>query len=809
MKKRNFLIFFFWVFVLIPIVFVFCLFKLQKEETLPPVSMLDAPPEMLASLIFSDNGDTIGRYFRINRTSSTYKSISPYVIDALISTEDERFYDHSGIDFIALARAVFFLGKAGGASTITQQLSKLIFTLQAREEKKGKKEKAIIKDNSILSRINEKVKENIIATRLEKRYCKEEIIKMYLNQFDFLYNAVGIENASKVYFNKKTKDLSIEEAATLVGMCKNPSLYNPYTYKIKNYRKKIAYEKNIKQNDVSTIEINKLREKDSLRIHNRRNQVLMQWLKNSEKNNPRLKNKLSRKKYDSLKKKPIIVSYQRVDHKKGIAPYFREAIRNEVTKILRTKDKKGSYTYTKSNGKPYNLYEDGLKIYTTLNLNMQKHAEFAVDHHMRKNLQPAFDKNNEKLKLGLFSKRIPESTINLIIRNGRKSSDRYRNLKKIGLNDQEILDNFKKPVEMSVFSYSGDIDTTMSPDDSILYYKGYLHAGLISIEPQTGFVKAWVGGVNFNHFGYDHVRLGKRQVGSTIKPFVYCTAINQGVVKPCTKLSGEPKKVGIYDTNGVFTGRYWKPRGGSAGTVRTGLISSSNPATASIMGMLGGYAGPRILQKHLNRMNIFFPSTQVTPAMCLGSIDVSLFNMIGAEAVFVNNGLYVKPQTILRIEDRSGKVIYSAKQITREVFDETAAFETLQMMKGVVEGGTGRSLRSTKDWGGIKYPTGGKTGTTQNNSDGWFMGLTPELVTGVWVGAEDRAVRFKSMRWGQGARMALPIYGYYMQKVYADPSINISKENFPIPDNYNPLKYSCKDEEELEKNNIEENPFSI
>ncbi len=803
MKLKHLFIGLYWVFILSPIIAIYCLFSFQPEEELPPVSMLDAPPEMLASLVLADNGDTIGRYFKVNRTSTTYNAISPYVIDALISTEDERFHDHSGIDFRALARAITHFGKAGGASTITQQLSKLIFTLQQREERKNKKiEKS---NNSIVSRINEKVKENIIATRLEKRYSKEEIITMYLNQFDFLHNAVGIENAAKVYFNKTPLSLNKIEAATLVGMCKNPSLYNPYSYQIKNYRLKISLKKDIPLKSVKQSDINELRSKDSLRMIERRNQVLMQWLKNSKQNNPVLKNKISDKEFSRLKKLPIDVFYQKVDHKKGVAPYFREAIRAEVTRILKQRNNNGEYLYVKENGKPYNIYQDGLKIFTTLNLDLQKHAEYAVDHHLRKNLQPAFDKNNEKLDKKLFSKRIPESTKELILRNGMKASSRYSNLKQNGYSQREIKTNFSTPCEMTVFSYQGDIDTIMSPNDSILYYKGFLHAGLVSIEPQTGFVKAWVGGANFNHFSYDHVRLGKRQVGSTIKPFFYCSAINMGLVKPCTKLTGKRVCIDIYTDKGdIIPGKTWCPKGLAAGTVRKGLISSSNPSTAEIMKIMGGYAGPRIFTKFLTLLNIDVPKAQISPAMCLGSMDVSLINMVGAQCVFVNNGMFFKPKTILRIEDRKGKVIYSVEAETKEVFEETAAYEILKMMKGVVSYGTGASLRSTRDWGGIKQPTGGKTGTTQNNSDGWFMGLTPELVTGVWVGAEDRAVRFRSMKWGQGARMALPIYGYYMQKVYKDKNIKISQQDFPVPVNYDLEKYKCTVEDELELENYED-----
>jgi len=802
----------FWGVALTPFLLVFSLIAFQPEDSMPPVSMLDNPPELQASLVLAENGDTIGRYFKVNRTSVSYSNISSNVLDALVSTEDERFLEHSGVDFKALGRAVAKAGKAGGASTITQQLSKLIFTLQRREREEmakitGKKEEFEKADN-IFKRIGEKARENIIATRLEKRFTKEEIITMYLNQFDFLYNAVGIDNAAKIYFNKTAKTLSKEEAAMLVGMCKNPSLYNPYTPKVKNYERIIAGEKGVDISKVSKEEIYERRAKDSLRAVERRNQVLMQWLKNSEKNNRALKNKLTRAEYDDLKNKPVNLDYQRVDHKDGIAPYFREAIRKEVTELFSKKNPDGSLMYKREDGLQYNIYQDGLKIYTTLDLRMQKHAEYAVDRHLRTELQGLFNGSFKTLKNPPFSNSLSQANIDLIMHNARKSTDRYRQLKKEGASDEEILKTFKKPSQMRVFSYRGEIDTVMTPDDSIRYYKGYIHSGLISIEPQTGFVKAWVGGVDIKHFAYDHVRTGKRQVGSTMKPFVYCTAMNMGVAKPCSPVSGSTC-VEIYDTLGNNTGRKWCPKGGGSGTVGQGLVSSSNPTTAYLMGQMGGFAGPKTLAKFLRAMDINLPSESITPAMCLGSVDISLFDLVGAQCVFVNHGIFIKPQTILRIEDRNGRVIYSADTNPKEVFDESAAYETLKLMKGVIERGTGTRLRSGLPYGGIKYPIAGKTGTTQNNSDGWFIGLTPELVTGVWVGAEDRGVRIEYTGLAQGATLALPIWGYYMNKVYADPKIGISTDDFPEPPNYDKDKYACKGEEKGGREFKNENPFGI
>jgi penicillin-binding protein 1A len=587
--KNNKVVWVFWSIALIPFLLIVSLIVFQPEDSMPPVSMLDNPPELQASLVLAENGDTIGRYFKVNRTSTTYANISPYILDALISTEDERFIEHSGVDFKALGRAVAKAGKAGGASTITQQLSKLIFTLQRREREEmakmtGKTEELDESDN-IFKRIGEKARENIIATRLEKRFTKEEIITMYLNQFDFLYNAVGIENAAKIYFNKTARTVTKEEAAVLIGMCKNPSLYNPYTPKIKNYERILAGEKGVEASKIGREEIAERRAKDSLRAVERRNQVLMQWLKNADKNNPAIKNKITRAEYDDLKSKPIILDYQRVDHKDGVAPYFREALRKELTELFGKKNPDGSLMYKREDGLQYNIYQDGLKIYTTLDLKMQKHAEYAVDRHLRTELQGMFNTNFKTLRNPPFSNSLSQANIDQIMQNARKSTDRYRQLKKDGASDDEIRTNFKKPAQMRVFSYRGEIDTVMAPDDSIRYYKGYIHAGLISIEPQTGFVKAWVGGVDIKHFAYDHVRTGKRQVGSTIKPFVYCTAMNMGVAKPCSPVSGT-SCVDIYDTEGNDTGRKWCPKGGGTGTVGQGLVSSSNPTTAYLMGLM-------------------------------------------------------------------------------------------------------------------------------------------------------------------------------------------------------------------------------
>ncbi|WP_107037346.1 transglycosylase domain-containing protein [Brumimicrobium mesophilum] len=800
-----------WIVGLVPFLFILYLRYVQTDsESLPSVSMLENQEELLATTIFADDGMTeLGKYWTINRTSVPYNEISPYVISALISTEDERFEDHSGIDAKAVGRALANMGEAGGASTITQQLAKLIFTLKERDERRASRadgdgpsdeEKRIANMNGIERRLYEKVKENVIALRLEKRYTKNEILTMYLNQFDFLQNAVGISSAARVYFNKSASDLSREEAAILVGMCKNPGLYNPYSFTVKDYSDRLSARNNISKDQVTEEAMAEERASDSLRAINRRNTVLFKWYENSKKENVSLTSTITKEQYDSLKALPIVTNYQSVDHKEGLAPYFRESLRGKIADILSEKLDNGKLRYTKTNGEGYSIYNDGLKIYTTINVDIQKHAENALVKHLKKNIQEPFTKNNHRTDKYPFAYNIKDESIASLMNSARKRSIRFRSMRKNGASVKEAVASFDKPVSMKVFSWNGDIDTVMTPNDSIRYYKNIMRAGLVSIEPQTGFIKAWVGGPDINHFSYDHVAQGKRQVGSTIKPFIYSAGMQFGVITPAETTPNISYCVDVQTGSRPEDMKQWCPKNsgskmhGEPIPFEKGLANSMNNITVAVMSKMGGVAGPRAVAKLLSNLNINLREEDVVPAMCLGVMDLSLLEIVGAQSAFVNGGIFTEPTSIIRIEDRNGNVIFEHQPVSREAMSEELAYATLSMMQKVVTQGTGASLRGTwrGDWGGITQPTAGKTGTTQNNSDGWFMALTPDLVTGVWVGAEDMAVRFRSMTWGQGARLALPIYGYMMQEVYKDPKIHISQGEFEVPYGYANSMYNSK-----------------
>jgi penicillin-binding protein 1A len=733
---------FLWLMGLLPFLGI-AVMLIIASINLPDSKTLENPPDLQASIIYADNGEEMGRYWRVNRVSKDYNQISQNVFSALIATEDARFYSHNGIDFRALGRAIVggVMGKdAGGASTISQQLAKLLFTKRARTK---------------WQRYWQKLGENILAAKLERKFSKEEIMTMYLNRMDFLYNAVGIGTAAKVYFNKNAEDLNKQEAAMLIGMLKNPDYYNP--------------------------------RKHPERAQGRRNQVLEQWVKFGDAEGVTIQ--ITQAECDSLKELPVELDYQVADHKRGLAPYFREVLRQDLSKILNERNDKGELKFAKENGEVYNLYEDGLRIYTTINIDYQIAAEKGMEKHLKEQLQPQFDKNNKSTTNFPFSNSVSKDQVDMLMQSARKRSTRFKNGKAMGMSEAEIMKQFDVPTKMTVFSWSGEKDTVMTPNDSIRYYKSFLRAGLISVEPQTGFVKAWVGGINFDHFSYDAVKQGKRQVGSTIKPFIYSAAIRFGVTTPCSVYPVVRYCIQIPHGNGY---KSWCPRGqtGGSSSVKGALAASSNPITVLLMSKMGATQGPEAVAQLMRDLGIELRDEDITPAMCLGSMDLSLFELVGAQAAFANKGLFVKPTVIMRIEDRFGKVIYEPEPEAKEAMSEELAFTTVTMMKGAIQGGTASSLRSSRPWGGINYPTAGKTGTTQNNSDGWFIGITPDLVTGVWVGAEDRAIRFRSMEWGQGARMALPIYGYYMQQLYNNPKVKISKGDFEVPAGYESVKYN-------------------
>ncbi len=745
----------FWGGILL-IVLIFFLASKGFLGYMPDFEVLENPKSNLSTQIISEDGKVIGKfYLRENRTPVRYDELSPYLPQALIATEDERYYSHSGIDFKSLIRAIAFLGTKGGGSTITQQLSKLLF---------HKRENA-----GLLKRIIQKIKEQIIAVRLEKQYTKDEIIAMYLNQFDWLNQGVGIKSASHIYFNKEPKDLKIEEAATLIGMLKNPAYFRP----------------------LSRPE----------RTKKRRNVVLHQMAKNGY---------ITEKEKDSLQKLPLKLDFHPERHDEGIATYLREYIRQFVSNWTKK--------HPKPNGSYYNIYTDGLKIYTTIDSRLQTNAEAAVKEHMKR-LQAAFDKQAKKLKNApfYFPKLGPKATrkeIAKIMKQAMRRSERWRVMKKAGLSDKEIIKSFHKKIKMRVFSWNGDIDTLMTPYDSIRYYKKFLQAGLMSMEPNTGHIKAWVGGINFKHFKYDHVKQSARQVGSTFKPFVYATAINQKHLSPCDSFPNVPYT--------IEAGRWgltkpWTPKnsGGQYGgkmTLKQALANSVNVITAQLIDMVG----PKPVVELAKNLGVKHDIPEV-PSIALGTPEISLYEMVGALNGFSNKGVYIEPYVISKITDKNGVILYEKIPATKEVLSPEIAYTVINLMEGVTQYGTGARLRGT--WAknnkfykevitGYPYnftnEIAGKTGTTQNQSDGWFMGMVPNLTTGVWVGAEDRAVHFKSVKYGQGATMALPIWGLYMKKNYANKELNISKKPFDKPSNIS-INLDCDKKQDTGKSDTSPN----
>lgn len=793
-RTRRLLIMLLWMGAFVPLVAVL-IGLYAASYSIPSHEELANPPDKQASVIYSADGKELGRFWAVNRKSVDYAKISPYVINALIATEDQRYYEHAGVDFKGLARALIkgAMGeKGGGASTISQQLAKLLYTVTDTANGGVSKSK--------WGRLQQKFGENILAVRLEKAYTKEEIMTMYLNNFDFLFNAVGIASAARIYFNTSPDRLKMEEAALLVGMCKNPGLYNPLKFQIKS-----RY--------TSSAEDQKRYQRDSTNAYNRRNTVLRQWWKNSRAGNPALTVQLTRKQCDSLSALPIVVDYQKVDHKEGLAPHFREMLRMELTKRFRQKDEEGNYVLHKLDGTPYNIYRDGLRIYTTLNAQMQQHAEFAVNEYLSKTLQPAFDKNNATTRRPPFAddREVTDERIERIMSTAMTNSERYKTMKRSGSSDRQIENAFHTPVPMRVFAYGAEKDTVMTPYDSIKYYKSQLQAGLISMDPTTGFVKAWVGGTDFKYFAFDHVKQSKRQVGSTIKPFVYAAAIYLGLIDPCTPFSDIDYCIDV-EKSPTKT-ESWCPKTGTRNTgdlipAKCGLAGSLNNITVAIMRKMGPLSGPKAVSKLLQNVGIHLPESEAVPAMCLGPMDISLYDMVGAQSAFANKGVHIRPLYLMRVEDKNGNVIIGLEYDVNEAMPEGLAYTMLRMMKGAVDGAgnryqkgrvyaTSSRLRSRAyPYGGIRYPIAGKTGTTNGASDGWFIGLTPELATGVWVGADDRDIHFKNTIWGQGARMALPIWGYYMNAIYANPKLSISTADFETPPSYDHSTSNCHQDAE-------------
>jgi penicillin-binding protein 1A len=707
-----------WVWMLLagPVLFVFLIVLLTSAGLfgrLPTIEDLANPRSNLASEIISADQAVIGKFYIENRSNVRYDALPPHLVDALISTEDARFYSHSGVDIRALFRVLIrtILGgdsDAGGGSTISQQLAKNMFPRE---------------DLNKIEVVFRKIKEWIIAIKLERNFTKNEIIALYFNTVDFGNQAYGIKSASKVFFNCEPLELKAEEAAMLVGLLKGPSYYNPR----RNYERAMG----------------------------RRNVVLNQMLRYG---------KLGESAADSLKGLPIDLSrFQAESHTAGIATYFREFLREQLSEWCKK--------HKKPDGTTYNLYKDGLKIYTTINSSMQRYAEEAVKEHM-KGLQKEFFAHWKGHKNAPFTG-IPESKIRQLLLQAMQRSDRYKKLKEDGLDEKEIESVFRKKTRMKIFTWNGDSAVTMSPWDSLRYHKFILQTGMMSVEPQTGYIRAWVGGINQRYFQYDHVYRGKRQVGSTFKSFVYAVAMQEGW-SPCTQVPNLP--ICIPTPSGPWCpDNSSKEYEGAMVPLKSALAYSINRVSAFLIKQFG--VQPVI--KMVRRMGITSPIDPV-PSICLGTPDVSVYEMVGAMSTFANQGVYVEPTWLVRIEDKNGNILEDFRPRIVEALDEQTAYLVVELMKGVVEGGTAARLRGRY---GLTNPIAGKTGTTQNNSDGWFMGLTPDLVTGVWVGCEDRAAHFRSTALGQGANTALPIWGIYMKKVYADRSLRneVGKGDFKRP----------------------------
>ena len=740
---------FLWGFFILGILTVFLLFggaALGLYGPMPDLQQLENPKTNLASQIISSDGAVLGKYyFDDNRTPIGFDEIPTNMVEALIATEDERFYEHSGIDWRGTLRAFVFLGKRGGASTISQQLARQIFV--------G------VRSRNKIKTILQKAQEWVIAVQLEQRYTKKEILAMYLNKYDFGYQADGIRSAAKIFFNKTPLELKIEESATLVGMLKNSSLYNP------------------------------IRRPE--RVKSRRNIVFQQMVRNKL---------ISSEEKDSLAQLPLEIKFTPESHREGLATYFRAYLKEFMGAWIDANPK--------PDGTKYNLYRDGIRIFTTIDSRIQQLAENTVGAHMKNLQREFFLQNTEELNPTAPFLDLREGEIDTLMERTAYRTERWRKMKLAGFQEEEILASFKKEVPMRVFSWKGEIDTIMTPMDSIRYYKHFLRASLMSMEPQTGHVKAWVGGFNYKHFQYDQVKQGRRQIGSTFKPFLYATAIDQLKLSPCDSLPDalyciEPMKHGNLDA--------WCPKNsgdkyGRTRTLKNALANSVNTVSARLMDLVG----PRPVINLARKMGVtsYLPAV---PSIALGTPDISLFEMVGAYSTFVNQGIYVKPVMITRIEDKNGRALYEVIPETQDVLSESAAYVTVNLMQGVTTAGSGARLRHAglekTNYVYEKVVTGypyifensiaGKTGTTQNQSDGWFMGMVPNLATGVWVGGEDRAIHFKEIAFGQGATMALPIWGYYMRALYENPEFGISQEDFIAPENLS-IPVDCEEIADLE-----------
>jgi len=707
---------------------------------MPSFEELENPDRNLASEIYSSDGYLLGTYYIENRSDINFNDLPPHLVQALLATEDIRFRKHAGVDIKALGRVTYGLmtgNYSGGGSTLTQQLAKNLFP-------RGELTKWQL--------VGRKLKEWVTAIKLEKNYSKEEIMAMYLNTVSFGHHAYGIKSAARTFFNKSVDSLNLQESALLIGVVNAPTWYSPV--------------------------------RNPERAFDRRNLVLSQMLKYDF---------ITDSVYDSVANIPIDMSHFNVqDHTSGMARYFREYLRSEM--------KDWCDNHFRPDGTPYNLYKDGLRIYTTIDSRMQRYAEEAVAEHLGEDLQPAFYKHWKGYTWApfVFEKEVIRDEVEKLMDQAMRRSERYRKMSSAGIPADSIELAFKTPTEMTVFSWDGPIDTVMTPMDSIHYYKFILQAGLLSIEPGTGEVKAYVGGIDYLYFKYDHATLSRRQVGSTFKPFLYTLAMQEGEFSPCYRVAN------IQYTVDLPTGEIWAPRNSSSSrvgemvTLKWALANSNNWISAFLMRRYS----PLSVVRMARNMGVT-SSIDPVPSLALGSCDLSLYEMVGAMNTFPSKGMYVKPVFITRIEDKNGNVIESFIPERKEAMSEETAFLMLELMKGVVESGTGIRLKLKY---GFNNPIAGKTGTTQNQSDGWFMGIVPELTTGVWVGCEDRSAHFRTITLGQGANMALPIWALYMQKVYNDPSLNYSKGDFEHPLKELSVDLDCSESDKGEETeNIESN----